>query len=645
MKRSLVLVFMLCVPFLQAQLLPGDNLVVRGVPPIPVQLAERTNQYLNVRAAAFRDWDRAGKGLYITTRFGNTAQVHVVDSPGAARRQLTFFDEPIGSVLSDPRPGRDGFLFSKDLGGNEFYQLYMFNRTQGTWRLLTDGVSRNESPAWSHGGRFISYASNKRNKKDTDVWIMDPDAPENAWNVTEREGAWYPGAWSFDDRYLIVAQFVSANETRPHVVDLTEKSIAPLFPANKPRASFSNFEWSKDGKTIYYVSDEGGDFKHVYSFDRASGASKDMTPALQSDIEGLAISRNGAWLAYITNEDGRSALHLHTFPAMKEVRLAGLPVGIISGLEFDDRSERLALTVNAATSPGDVYSVDLASNRIDRWTNSEVGGLDTRSFIAPELVRYPTFDSLQDKPRLIPAFVYRPKGREGKAPVVINIHGGPEGQSRPGFNPTFQFWLNELNCVVIDPNVRGSSGYGKAYLESDNFKNREHSVRDIGALLDWIATQPDMDPTRVAVIGGSYGGYMVLASLVHFSERIRCGVDNVGISNFVTFLENTESYRRDLRRVEYGDERDPDMRAFLQSISPLSNAGRIRSPLFVVQGENDPRVPASEARQIVTAVEKNGVDVWSLFAKDEGHGFAKKHNRDYYSRAVILFFEKFLLQK
>jgi dipeptidyl aminopeptidase/acylaminoacyl peptidase len=247
-------------------------------------------------------------------------------------------------------------------------------------------------------------------------------------------------------------------------------------------------------------------------------------------------------------------------------------------------------------------------------------------------------------PRQIPAFVYKPAASGDRLPVIISIHGGPEGQSRPYFSSTTQYWVNELGCAVIFPNVRGSTGYGKTWLALDNGFNREESVQDIGALLDWIATQPDLDPARVAVFGGSYGGYMVLASMTTYPDRIKCGVDVVGISNFVTFLENTQDYRRDLRRVEYGDERDPAMREFLLKISPTNNAAKIRSPLFVAQGENDPRVPASEARQIVQAVADNGIPVWTMFAKDEGHGFRKKNNRDYFMWSTILFFENFLLK-
>ena len=264
------------------------------------------------------------------------------------------------------------------------------------------------------------------------------------------------------------------------------------------------------------------------------------------------------------------------------------------------------MTLNTAQTSSDVYVMSLgddplASGELTRWTTSEVGGLDTSQFSVPDLIRYPTFDDEGEQPRTIPAFVYRPQG-DGPHPVVIYIHGGPESQFRPGFLSTFQSWVDLLGAAVVAPNVRGSSGYGSDYVRLDNGRQREDSVRDIGALLDAIDRDPTLDAARVAVYGGSYGGYMVLASAVHYSDRLRAAVDIVGISNFVTFLENTEEYRRDLRRAEYGDERDPEMRAFLQEISPLNRVDKIRIPVFVIQGENDPRVPVSEAEQMVNAL-------------------------------------------
>jgi dipeptidyl aminopeptidase/acylaminoacyl peptidase len=259
------------------------------------------------------------------------------------------------------------------------------------------------------------------------------------------------------------------------------------------------------------------------------------------------------------------------------------------------------------------------------------------------VIQYPTFDKVEGKTRMIPAFYYRPTKKSNKPyPVVIDIHGGPEGQYKPRFQGVANYLINELGIALIAPNVRGSSGYGKSYLLLDNAEKREDSVKDIGALLDWIATRPELDKNRIAVFGGSYGGYMVLASMVHFSDRLACGVDIVGISNFVTFLKNTSAYRRDLRRAEYGDERK--IGDFLNKISPSTNAHKIKKPLFVIQGKNDPRVPASESEQIVKTVRKNKVPVWYQLATNEGHGFSKKYNRDFMYYSILLFFQEYLLK-
>jgi dipeptidyl aminopeptidase/acylaminoacyl peptidase len=643
MKRVVtVLFFLLTLPSI-AQITPGDNLEVAGIPDIPQVIVDRSSQYQNVRSAGFADWEASGTGMYISTRFGNTSQIHYVAAPGAARQQLTFFEEPVGGASVDPRPGHEGFCFSRDVGGDEFYQVFYFNRSSGETTMLTDGKSRNSGAYWSHESGVFSFSSNRRNGTDTDVWIMNPDQPEAAFTLTEREGSWYGVAWAPDDSRMVVMRYISANVTHPYIADLATKELTPLFEEGTA-ASYGSFAWAPDGNSIYYASDEDDEFQQLHRYDVESGKKTNLTPDLRWDIENLSISDNGRTLAYTMNEDGISTLHLFTLPDMKPMRFDELPVGLISGLGFTKDSQFLALNINAADSPTDVWVMNVANGSLERWTWSEVGGLNTAAFVSPELVHYPTFDNVDGVQREIPAFVYKPANARKKLPVIISIHGGPEGQSRPYFSSTTQYWVNELGCAVIFPNVRGSTGYGKTWLALDNGFNREQSVKDIGALLDWIAGQPDLDADRVAVFGGSYGGYMVLASMTTYADRIKCGVDVVGISNFVTFLENTQDYRRDLRRVEYGDERDPAMREFLLKISPSNNAGKIRSPLFVAQGENDPRVPASEARQIVQAVADNGIPVWTMFAKDEGHGFRKKNNRDYFMWATLLFFEKYLLQ-
>jgi dipeptidyl aminopeptidase/acylaminoacyl peptidase len=334
-----------------------------------------------------------------------------------------------------------------------------------------------------------------------------------------------------------------------------------------------------------------------------------------------------------------SKLYLLTLATRRVRPVAGVPQGVIGGVEWHHNSRDLGFSVSSARSTSDVYSVNTATGAVTRWTESELGGLVATDLVEPTLVRWNSFDG-----RPITGFYYRPPARfTGRRPVIINIHGGPEGQSRPGFLGRSNYFLNEMGVAIIYPNVRGSTGYGKTFVKLDNGMKRYDSVKDIGALLDWIARQPELDASRVMVTGGSYGGFMTLAVATTYNDRICCSLDVVGISNFNTFLKNTEAYRRDLRRVEYGDERQPEMAAFFERTAPLNNAGRISKPLFVVQGGNDPRVPRTEAEQMVARVKQNGSPVWYLMARDEGHGFRKKPNVDYQFYATVMFIRQHLL--
>jgi dipeptidyl aminopeptidase/acylaminoacyl peptidase len=442
---------------------------------------------------------------------------------------------------------------------------------------------------------------------------------------------------------------VSVAESHPGEVDLATGKLR-LFPVEGGKAAFGDFAFAPDGRSVYYVSDEAVDgvaqeFLTLRHHDPATGRLTVLSKAIPWDVQEFRIAEDGRHLAYVTNEDGIGRLHLLALPSHRELAVPEPPLGVIAQLAFSPDGRRLAFAVNGAASPSDAYVVDLERGLLERWTRSEVGGLDAARFVTPALIRYPTFDTVDGQPRSIPAFYYRPAGIPPgrRVPVVINIHGGPEAQAFPTFNPTAQFLVNELGIALLVPNVRGSSGYGRSYLALDNVARREDAVRDIGALLDWVGRQPELDPARVGVQGGSYGGYMTLASLVHFPERIRAGVSVVGISHFGTFLRNTETYRRDLRRVEYGDERDPEVAALFERISPLNHAGRIGSRLFVAQGRNDPRVPWTEAEQIVKAVRANGQPVWYLLFNDEGHGFRRKTNTDYFGAATMLFWQQQLL--
>ena len=630
------------------------NRTSENIPAIPPELIEQLNRYQNTRGAGVAGWTRDGC-LLISTRFAETAQAHRVCQPLGMREQLTFYPEPVGGLTpAPPRAWRDGFVFSKDKGGDEYSQLYWFDAPSRTTTMLTDGKrSQNGGTTLSRDGGLMAYSSTARNGTDRDVWVRDTRTGQ-ARVLVQAGGSWTPLDFSPDGSRLLVMRYVSAAEAHPGVVDVASGNLT-MFPVEGGKAAFGGFAFAPDGKAVYYVSDEPVDgmpqeFRTLRHHDPASGKLQVLSAKIPWDVGGFSIADDGRHLAYVTNEDGISRLRVLALPGHREIRLPELPIGLVGGLAFSPDGKQLAISLNSATSPSDAYVIDLARASLTRWTRSEVGGLDASTFVAPALVRYPTFDQVDGKPRTIPAFYYKPAtpagtlaSKTGKYPVVINIHGGPEAQSFPSFNPTAQYLANELGVAMLVPNVRGSSGYGKTYLALDNAEKREDSVRDIGALLDWIAQQPELDASRVGVIGGSYGGYMVLAALTHYPERIRAGVDVVGISHFGTFLKNTENYRRDLRRAEYGDERDPAMAAVFEKISPLNNAHKITSPLFVAQGRNDPRVPWTEAEQIVKAVRGNGQPVWYLLYADEGHGFAKKANNDYFGAATMLFWQQHLL--
>jgi dipeptidyl aminopeptidase/acylaminoacyl peptidase len=640
---ALVTPLLLAVPaWSQVERIERGNLVIEEIPAIPPTLTERLRQYQNTRSAGVSDWDPAGTGVFIVTRFGETSQIHFLERAGGARRQITFFEEPVAGAALCPDPGTRGFLFAKDVGGSEQYQGFFFDLASGSSRMITDGESRHGRGMWNTSGDAFAFSSNRRNGRDTDFYIADLDGPTYDRPVVTERGTWGAADFSPDDRSLLVMRYVSANESYYHVVDLETGERTPINPTDE-QISYGDAKWSKDGRGVFMTSDEGSEFSHLRYHDLETGRFANLTPDLPWDVEDLELTRDGGTLAFVTNEGGIDRLYLMDTATRRYEAVTGLPVGQIGGLRFHPDGRWLAMSINTPRTPGDVYAYDVVDGTLSRWTHSEVGGLDTDRFVVPRLVEYPTFDQVDGKPRMIPAFYYRPTGVDGPSPVLILIHGGPEGQIVPRFSSTVQYLVNEMNIAVITPNVRGSAGYGKSYLKLDNGMRREDSVRDIGALLDWIATRPELDASRVGVYGGSYGGYMVLASMTHYNDRLKCGIDVVGISNFVTFLKNTREYRRDLRRTKYGDERDPDMRAFLEKIAPTANAYKITKPMLIVQGLNDPRVPVIESEQILEAIRGNGGTAWYLLARDEGHGFRKKSNRDYYMSAMMLFLEQHLV--
>lgn len=623
-----------------ATITPGENLVVDGIPALPASLRDEVRRYTEFRSAGFAAWHPLRREVLISTRFGNTNQLHRVAQPGGDRTQLTFFDEPVGAGSYAPTDG--GFLvFARDQGGNEFTQLFRMDLPGGQVTLLTDGKSQNGGTRWSRAGDRMAYGSTRRNGGDRDLYVMDPRRPETDRRVLEvAGGGWSVQDWSADDRELVVLESFSINRSRLWRVDVSTGARTILTDdAPGDTVARGNARWSRDGGSIYHTTDQGSEFRRLARLDLASGRLEVLTPSLAWDVQQFELSPDGRQVALVTNEAGQSRLHLLDLPSRRLRAVPNLPIGLIGGLEWRRQGGELGFTLSTARTAADVYSLEVARGRLTRWTESETGGLDVSTLPDPELVRWKSFDGLE-----ISGFLYRPPTRfTGPRPVLISIHGGPEGQSTPGFLGRTNYFLLELGVAVLLPNVRGSTGYGKTFVKLDNGMKREDSVRDIGALLDWIGTAAGLDPNRIMVTGGSYGGYMTLAVATLYNDRICCSLDVVGISNFVSFLTNTESYRRDLRRVEYGDEREPAMRAYLEQIAPLHRADRITRPLFVVQGGNDPRVPRSEAEQMVAAAKRNGSPVWYLVATDEGHGFRKKANVDYQFYATVAFMHRFLL--
>jgi dipeptidyl aminopeptidase/acylaminoacyl peptidase len=610
-------------------------LVADGIPPVAAELAARTRPYMEFRTAAFLGWHPKDRSLLVATRFANTNQVHRVARPGGAREQLTFEEDRIVGASHAPVTG-DVTVVQKDVGGDEFFQLYTL--AEGHLTLLTDGRSRNEFGAWSHDGQLIGYTSTRRNGADADLYVMNPRDRSTDRRVAEvRGGGWEFADFSPDRKQAVLVERISITKSNLWLLDLATGAMTPVGD-HRQAIAHDTVRFAPDG-TLWVTSDVDADFLRLGTLDLMTGRFTPKAPEPKWDVGTFDVSDDGRFVAYTINDAGRSVLRVLDV-ASGTVRTAPLPAGIVGGIEIAPWGE-IGLTFTSARSPADAFSVDPTNLSVVRWTTSETGGLDPDENVEPETLEVKSFDGLP-----ISGFLYRPDRKRfpGPRPLIVNIHGGPESQSRPGFLGRNNYLINELGIAIFFPNVRGSSGYGKRFVSLDNGPlRREDSVKDIGAFLDALARDPLLDANRFAVTGGSYGGYMCYATSIFYGARLKGANCVVAISSFVTFLENTQSYRRDLRRVEYGDERDPQQRRKLLEISPLSRVKEIRLPMLVVTGANDPRVPASEADQIVAAIRAGGGSAWHLLGQDEGHGFAKKANQDYQFWTSLMFWEQTLL--
>jgi dipeptidyl aminopeptidase/acylaminoacyl peptidase len=620
---------------------PNENLITENILDIPKELVSQVKKYAEARSATVADVHPNGNEVIINTRFSNTFQFHRVLQPLGARTQITFFDEPVSSATYEPTKG-EYLIYSKDIGGNEFSQLFKLDLKILQSTLLTDGGrSQNGGVVWQKEGKGFYYSSTKRNGGDRDIYFMDPNNPKSDKLILQLKG----GGWgiediSSDNKQLLVGEYVSATESHIWLLDIASGKLSEVTDRKAKGIVQSDASFSDKSNEIWYVTDKENEFGRLATLNLDKKKVTFHTATIPWNVENYSISEDKKTIAFVTNEAGINKMYILNTADKKYLPVKNLPIGLISGVTFTKNNQNIFFSQSTSESSSDVYKLDLKTNKITQWTESELGEMQKSDMSKPKFIEWQSFDKLK-----ISGFYYPVSPKfSGKRPVMINIHGGPEGQSLASFLGANNYYTNEMGVAIIFPNVRGSSGFGKTFISIDNGFLREDSVKDIGTLLDWIAQQPELDKDKIMIMGGSYGGYMTLATAFHFADKIKCSVDVVGISNFNTFLKNTEEYRRDLRRVEYGDERDPKMYAFLDKISPLNNTDKIKKPMFIVQGTNDPRVPVTEATQMRDKLKSQGNTVWYLEAKDEGHGFKKKQNIDYQRLAVIRFMQEYLLK-
>ena len=613
------------------------NITTEGVPPIPASIAKRLAPYGEFRRAQLLSWHATRRQMLVSTTTAKVPQVHAVERPGSAPKPLTAIENGVSGTASYSPAGGEWFIYRKDTGAAETHQLW---RHDGNTEpvLLTDGASRNGVPVWSAKSGRIAFDSNRRNGKDRDLYIVDPKDPATSRMLMEVSGSWYVAGWSPDDSTIIAVEMLPGNDTALWLVDVASGKRRPLTNDTVP-SIWSSAHYAPDGRTIYAVSNRGSELARLWRWSDSTWTP--LTPAGDS-VESAAVSPDGKTIAVVFDRDSSSRLELLNTRTLQPRLRPPLPAGEITTLQWHPSGAEVGFTFASVRMQGDVFSLDAKSGIVTRWTTSPVGGIDPSTLPEPEIVRWKTFDG-----RMISGVLYRPPAKfTGPRPVIINIHGGPnDARERPRFQGRSAYFLNELGIAIVYPNVRGSFGFGRTFERLDDGMRREDAVKDVGALIDWIAVQPAFDRTRVMVTGASYGGYMTYAVAAKYSERIRAAFAAAAISNFVTYLEHTEPGRQQDRRAEYGDERDAGMRAFLTDASPVSSAARIKTPLMIAHGRQDARVPIAQAKSMYQAVKAHGVPVWLVIYDDAGHeNFpGTRANADFNFYTWILFVKKYLL--
>src|SRR6266542_428125 len=580
---------------------PGRNIEAVGVPPVPASLARDLSPYSSVYGLPLAGWDFE-KHEILLKGISNTTWISRVSSPGAKALPTLIYIPSNGIYDVYFQPQGKYLAYTRDTGGNETFQLYLYQigRVQST--MLSDGKSRNTEPVWSNAGDRIVYSSTPIGDSGVNLRLIDPFKPDSDRLIAKSSGSYFKAYdWSPDDKQIVFCDFTSNTASTLWLLDAATGNKTLLSPKSDSPELYDYPQFSKDGKGVYVLTDHDSDMRRVAYIDLMTHRVSYVASSSKWDVDEFQLAPDGKTLAYITNEDGISRLHLLEIAAGKERATPQLPVGVISDLKWNKKSTDLAFNFKSPRTPNDVYSVNVETGRVELWSKGGANGVDTETFSSPELIHCPT------------------SGYEDN------------------------YFLDALGVAKIYPNVRGSSGYGKAFLALDNGFRREDAVKDMGALLDWIKAQPDLDADRVLVQGVSYGGYLALTTAYAYPDRIRGAISESGITDLASFVEHTEGWRRGLQRSEFGDERDPKVREFLERVAPLNNAQNIKKPLLIIHGQNDPRVPVAEANALVAAT-KDRIPVWYILAKDEGHGLVQRSNRNYRLYASILFVKEFLLK-
>ena len=614
------------------------NLRLSDVPPVDLRDKELLRPYLEARTGTSFGWLPHGDGLLIGTRFGDTQQLHKISQPLGARTQLSFDAEPVLSAVVNFNIRSPAAIYARDTGGDEQYQFYLYDFLSQQTQLLTEGPStRNESAVFAPDGFQFAY-SRTNAEGGYQIRIGDIRKPGKSEVVFSAKDAWYVTDIAPDGNRVLLQNRRSILDAT--LIELNLKTAAKKVIGPDKGASLGQAQYSIDGKSVYFLSDLGGQFTqlHRYQF-KDKKITQIGTPILR-DVEEFSFNADETMVALNLNFDGNSELQILQLKDGALLAKSAARPGVIRGIQFHPRENWVSMSLSGGQTPGDVFVFDVINQKMTRWSSHELGGLRAQDLVLPSLIDF--VGGADETAYRVEAWLYKPTS-PGPHPVLVIVHGGPESQSRPGFDAWAQFLVRELGIAVVLPNVRGSSGYGRTFLQMDDGVKRVDSVDDLRGLLDWVKQDASLDSKRVAIMGGSYGGFMTLAGLASYSKDFVAGISIVGISDLGSFLRNTSNYRRDLRRAEYGDERDPKIQAAFAAVSPLLRAKQITVPLFVIQGANDPRVPASEADQIVSAVRANGKSVWAMTAQDEGHGFRKKANVDRMRLAITAFLRKHLL--